>query len=147
MEKHTKMSLISIKSFLAQLPEDKKLKMIKMFVSKILTEASYLVVDEKTHCKLIVSNAIRISQGKYVKITFCEHIGNDIMTTLKSEVFNCSPFKCLQISENILQLYNDGQTTTQFTPVVSKMMTATTLKNIDIQPGKVNEFVNLGQLK
>jgi hypothetical protein len=130
------MSRISISNFLGQSSTDKKARTLKLFVSKVLSTNTYLVLDEKSHCKLVVPNEVQISNGRFVKITFCHNDGSKILATSKSSVFNCSPFKCVQLTPEISSLYsvdNSGSTD-------DKLQIPTSLKNIDVVAGKVKKL-------
>ena len=125
------MSTVSIDTLLHL--SNEKGKTVKLFVSKILTNNSYLVLDEKTHCVLSVTNELKISNGRFIKITGCKNDEKGkIVTTEKSEAFNCSPFKCVHLTTEILSLYCSETTVDD-----EKLENPVQLKDVDQVPGKV----------
>ena len=114
---------------------NEKAKTVKVYVSKVLSDNSYLVIDEKSHCVLSVKNQLKIANGRFMKITNCKSDEKGgLSTTEKSESYNCSPFKCLQMTKDMIELYqSEASPTTQN----EKLENPVTLKEVDLIPGKV----------
>jgi hypothetical protein len=113
-----------------------KSKAIQMFVSNILSNNRYFICDEKSHCELEVTGQIKIGQGHFIKITFCEAKENNLFTTDKSKVYNCSPFKCLTVSEDIKRNYSKDSDET----VNQTMEKSDSLQEADLISEKVSNW-------
>jgi hypothetical protein len=113
-----------------------KSKTIRMFVSNILSNNRYLICDEKSHCELEVTGQIKIGQGRFIKITFCEAKEDKLFTTDKSEVYNCSPFKCLTVSEDVKINYSKDSDETEN----QTLEKSDSLKEADLISGKVSNW-------
>ena len=114
---------------------NEKAKTVKVYVSKILSDNSYLVIDEKSHCVLSVKNELKIANGIFMKITNCKSDEKGgLSTTEKSESYNCSPFKCFQMTKDMIELYQSEASPTTHN---EKLENPVSLKEVDLIPGKV----------
>lgn len=114
---------------------NEKAKTVKVYVSKVLSDNSYLVIDEKSHCVLSVKNELKIANGIFMKITNCKSDEKGgLSTTEKSQCFDCSPFKCFQMTKDMIELYQSQASPTTHN---EKLENPVSLKEVDLIPGKV----------